>query len=72
MGTDILIYLGGLALLDMLSPTIIGVTLFLVLTDNIKIIDIFIYGCAIVFFLRYHYDVRSKFYYRSILNYFSK
>jgi len=34
MGTDILIYLGGLALLDMLSPTIIGVTLFLVLTDN--------------------------------------
>lgn len=34
MGTDILIYLGGLALLDMLSPTIIGVTLFLILTDN--------------------------------------
>jgi len=34
MGTDILIYLGGLALLDTLSPTIIGVTLFLVLTDN--------------------------------------
>ncbi|MGE7688432.1 GAP family protein [Lysinibacillus sp. NPDC097214] len=34
MGTDILIYLGGLALLDTLSPTIIGVTLFLVLTDK--------------------------------------
>ncbi|QXE01950.1 GAP family protein [Terribacillus sp. DMT04] len=34
MGTDILIYLGGLALLDTLSPTIIGVTLFLILTDN--------------------------------------
>lgn len=34
MGTDILIFLGGLALLDTLSPTIIGVTLFLVLTDN--------------------------------------
>ena len=34
MGTDILIYLCGLALLDTLSPTIIGVTLFLVLTDN--------------------------------------
>ena len=34
MGTDILIYLGGLALLDTLSPTIIGVTLFLVLTYN--------------------------------------
>ncbi|MFE3573577.1 GAP family protein [Lysinibacillus sp. NPDC059133] len=34
MGTDILIYLGGLALLDTLSPTIIGITLFLVLTDN--------------------------------------
>lgn len=34
MGTDILIYLGGLALVDTLSPTIIGVTLFLVLTDN--------------------------------------
>ncbi|MGE7945494.1 GAP family protein [Lysinibacillus sp. NPDC093688] len=34
MGTDILIYLGGLALLDTISPTIIGVTLFLVLTDN--------------------------------------
>jgi len=33
MGTDIFIYLGGLALLDTLSPTIIGVTLFLVLTD---------------------------------------
>lgn len=34
MGTEILIYLGGLALIDTLSPTIIGVTLFLVLTDN--------------------------------------
>lgn len=34
MGTDLLIYLGGLALLDTLSPTIIGVTLFLILTDN--------------------------------------
>ena len=34
MGTDIIIYLGGLALLDTLSPTIIGVTLFLVLTYN--------------------------------------
>lgn len=34
MGTDLFIYLGGLALLDTLSPTIIGVTLFLVLTDN--------------------------------------
>lgn len=34
MGTDILIYLGGLAFLDTLSPTIIGVTLFLILTDN--------------------------------------
>ncbi|WP_153722599.1 GAP family protein [Sporosarcina cascadiensis] len=34
MGTDILIYLGGLALLDTLSPTIVSVTLFLVLTDN--------------------------------------
>ncbi|MEB2299037.1 GAP family protein [Lysinibacillus xylanilyticus] len=34
MGTDIFIYLGGLALLDTLSPTIIGVTLFLVLTDK--------------------------------------
>ncbi|MFO1441808.1 GAP family protein [Bacillus sp. Bva_UNVM-123] len=34
MGTDILIYLGGLALVDTLSPTIVGVTLFLVLTDN--------------------------------------
>ncbi|MEQ6353753.1 GAP family protein [Lysinibacillus sp. M3] len=34
MGTDILIYLGGLALLDTLSPTIIGVTLFLILTDK--------------------------------------
>ncbi|MGN7477597.1 GAP family protein [Solibacillus silvestris] len=34
MGINILIYLGGLALLDTLSPTIIGVTLFLVLKDN--------------------------------------
>lgn len=34
MGIDILIYMGGLALLDTLSPTIIGVTLYLVLTDN--------------------------------------
>ncbi|NRG47059.1 hypothetical protein HRF87_20200, partial [Bacillus sp. CRN 9] len=34
MGTDLLVYLGGLALLDTLSPTIIGVTLFLILTDN--------------------------------------
>lgn len=34
MGTGILVYLGGLALLDTLSPTIIGVTLFLVLTDK--------------------------------------
>jgi len=29
-----LIYLGGLALLDTLSPTIIGVTLFLIVADN--------------------------------------
>ncbi|MFC5734256.1 GAP family protein [Cytobacillus gottheilii] len=34
MEIDILIYMGGLALLDTLSPTIIGVTLYLVLTDN--------------------------------------
>ena len=34
MGTDLLLFLGGLALLDTLSPTIIGVTLFLILTDN--------------------------------------
>ncbi|WP_100331295.1 GAP family protein [Bacillus xiapuensis] len=34
MGTDLLIYLGGLALLDTLSPTIIGVTLFLILTNK--------------------------------------
>jgi len=34
MGTDILLYLGGLALIDTFSPTIIGVTLFLVLNDN--------------------------------------
>lgn len=34
MGLDIWAYLGGLALLDTLSPAIIGVTLFLVLTDN--------------------------------------
>lgn len=34
MGTELLIYLSGLALLDTLSPTIIGVTLFLILTDN--------------------------------------
>ncbi|SFK12384.1 MULTISPECIES: GAP family protein [unclassified Bacillus (in: firmicutes)] len=38
MGTDILIYLGGLALLDTLSPTIIGVTLYLILTDNENLI----------------------------------
>lgn len=37
METDILIYLGGLALLDTLSPTIIGVVLFLILTDNNKL-----------------------------------
>ena len=34
MGTDILIYLGGLALLDMLIPTNICVNLFQFLTDN--------------------------------------
>ncbi|MGD6879980.1 GAP family protein [Bacillus infantis] len=34
MGTDLLIYLGGLALLDTLSPAIIGVTLFLILKDS--------------------------------------
>lgn len=34
MGIDTIFYLGGLALLDTLSPTIIGVTLFLILTDN--------------------------------------
>ncbi|GGE64650.1 GAP family protein [Priestia taiwanensis] len=38
MGTDILIYLGGLALLDTLSPTIIGVTLYLILSDNKNLI----------------------------------
>ncbi|KQU63395.1 hypothetical protein ASG66_02995 [Bacillus sp. Leaf406] len=34
MGTELLLYLGGLALLDTLSPTIIGVTLLLILKDN--------------------------------------
>lgn len=34
MGVDIFIYIGGFALLDTLSPTIIGVTLYLILTDN--------------------------------------
>lgn len=34
MVTELFIYLGGLALLDTLSPTIIGVTLYLVLTDK--------------------------------------
>lgn len=34
MGTETWIYLGGLAVLDTLSPTIIGVTLFLILTDS--------------------------------------
>ncbi|ONG69883.1 hypothetical protein BKK44_14460 [Bacillus cereus] len=38
MGIDILIYLGGLALLDTLSPTIIGVTLYLILSDNKNLI----------------------------------
>ena len=34
MGTDLLVYLGGLALLDTLSPTIIGVTLFIILKNK--------------------------------------
>jgi len=38
MGIDIMAYLGGLALLDTLSPTIVGVTLYLVLTDNKNLI----------------------------------
>lgn len=38
MGIDIFVYLGGLALLDTLSPTVIGVTLYLVLTDNKNLI----------------------------------
>lgn len=38
MGIDILVYLGDLALLDTLSPTIVGVTLYLLLTDNKNLI----------------------------------
>ncbi len=34
MGTDLLVYIGGLALLDTLSPTIIGVTLFIILKNK--------------------------------------
>ncbi|MTH54550.1 hypothetical protein GKZ89_14190 [Bacillus mangrovi] len=34
MGTELLLYLGSLALLDTLSPTIIGVTLFLLLRNK--------------------------------------
>ncbi|MHC8520900.1 GAP family protein [Rossellomorea sp. H39__3] len=34
MGTELLLYLGGLALLDTLSPTIIGVTLYLLLGNQ--------------------------------------
>ena len=34
MGAELLLYLGGLALLDTLSPAIIGVTLYLLLTDS--------------------------------------
>lgn len=38
MGIDHIAYLAGVALLDTLSPTIVGVTLYLVLTDNKKLI----------------------------------
>ncbi|WP_176535587.1 GAP family protein [Bacillus cereus] len=34
MSTDLLLLIGGLALLDMLSPTILGVTVYLLLTDK--------------------------------------
>jgi len=38
LGIDHIAYLAGVALLDTLSPTIVGVTLYLVLTDNKKLI----------------------------------
>ncbi|PGZ08397.1 hypothetical protein COE30_12910 [Bacillus cereus] len=34
MSTELLLLIGGLALLDMLSPTILGVTVYLLLTDK--------------------------------------
>ncbi|PFK47024.1 hypothetical protein COI93_02745 [Bacillus cereus] len=34
MNTELLLLIGGLALLDMLSPTILGVTVYLLLTDK--------------------------------------
>ncbi len=53
MGTDIIIYLGGLALLDTLSPTIIGVTLFLVLTYNKNLVSsllVYLFTVVILYF----------------------
>ncbi|WP_054955750.1 GAP family protein [Paenibacillus dakarensis] len=54
METDLFIYLGGLALLDTLSPTIIGVTLFLILTDQKKLTSrffLYVFTVAILYFL---------------------
>lgn len=48
-GIDLLLYLGGLALLDTLSPTIIGVSLFLLLTNTTKKTSkFFAYLCTVV------------------------
>lgn len=53
LGIDLLAYLGGLALLDTLSPAIIGVTLFLVLTDRKNLITrlfTYLFTVAILYF----------------------
>lgn len=53
MGTDILVYIGGLALLDTLSPTIVGVTLYLILTNKRNLTSrlfIYLFTVALLYF----------------------
>lgn len=50
MDTELLLFIGGLALLDTLSPTVIGVTLYLLLTDNRNLTSrLFIYVFTVAF-----------------------
>lgn len=50
MQIELLLYIGGLALLDTLSPTIVGVTLFLILASNRKnlLMKLFFYLLTVV------------------------
>ena len=69
MGTEQLLLIGGLAILDTLSPTTIGVTIYLLLTDKERLTKrLFVYfdGSRILFCCWRFTHVRIRFLFKFI------